>query len=71
MTWVERQVRYTSLRQLGACLLLFAFAAFAALNNGQFLGNYARGVVAMSQDQVRAVKSSSATVAQLGRAAGR
>lgn len=57
MTWVERQVRYTSLRQLGACLLLFAFAAFVARENAQFLGNYARGVVAMSQDQVRAVKS--------------
>jgi hypothetical protein len=56
MTWVERQVRYTSLRQLGACLLLFAFAAFVALHNGQYLGNFARGVVAMSQDQVRAVK---------------
>jgi len=57
MTWVERQVRNTSLRQLGACLLLFAFVAFSAQEDGQYLGNYARGVVAMSQDQVRAVKS--------------
>lgn len=57
MTWVERQVRYTSLRQLGACLLLFQFAAFSAPENRQYLANYARGVVAMSQDQVRAVKS--------------
>ena len=57
MTWVERQVRNTSLRQLGACLLLFAFAAVIVLENVQFLGNYARGVVAMSQDQVRAVTS--------------
>jgi len=57
MTWVERQIRNTSLRQLGACLLLFAFAAVVVLENVQFLGNYARGVVAMSQDQVRAVTS--------------
>jgi hypothetical protein len=63
MTWVERQVRNTSLRQLGACLLLFAFAAVMVLENVQFLGNYARGVVAMSQDQVRAVTS----LAQLSR----
>jgi hypothetical protein len=63
MTWVERQVRNTSLRQLGACLLLFAFAAVMVLENVQFLGNYARGVVATSQDQVRAVTS----LAQLSR----
>jgi len=57
MTWVERQVRNTSLRQLGACLLLFAFASVMALANVQYLRNYARGAVAMSQDQVRAVTS--------------
>ncbi|UGY01619.1 DUF6709 family protein [Bradyrhizobium quebecense] len=57
MTWVERQIRNTSLRQFGACLLMLAFAAVMVLENAQFLGNYARGVVAMSQDQVRAVTS--------------
>ncbi|MDN5000480.1 DUF6709 family protein [Bradyrhizobium sp. GCM10027634] len=57
MTWVERQVRNTSLRQLGACLLLFHFAAFHTLDNAQRLGSYARGVAAMSQDQLRAVTS--------------
>ncbi|GKQ52029.1 hypothetical protein BRSPCE3_28840 [Bradyrhizobium sp. Ce-3] len=55
MTWVERQIRNTSLRQLGACLVLLAFAAVMVLKNVQFLDNYARGAVAMSQDQVRAV----------------
>src|SRR5947209_14560803 len=57
MTWVERQVRKTSLRQLCACLLLFQFAAVGAQEKAQYFGNYAKGVVAMSQDEVRAVKS--------------